>query len=304
MLRKYALIDGKLTESDSPSSILWLVTDPDTTERKTLVSDFNIDEHTLSSALDPDESSRLEIENDHIAILFKYPKNYSAADQFLFRVASIGLFLFPERLVVVLPEDVPVVGGRGFQGITSARSILLKLLYRLIYRYLEHLKVINMVSDEIEKKISVSMENRYLLNLFSLEKSMVYYLNAIGSNGFSLEKLRHACPKIDFTEEDVALLDDILIDNNQCYRQAEIYSNILASMMDARVSIVSNNLNILMKNLNLITIGIMVPTLVVSAFSMNVGIPMQKWGSAFYIILGLAALSVVGVIYWWKRSKL
>lgn len=304
MLRKYAVVDGKLTESDTESSILWLFTDPDTNERKTLVSDFHIDEHTLSSALDPDESARIEFESDHLAILFKYPKNYSAAEQFLFRVASIGLFLFSDRLVVVLPEDVPVVGGRGFAGVTSPRGIMLKLIYRLIYRYLEHLKVINMVSDEIERKISISMENRYLLNLFSLEKSMVYYLNAIGSNGFTLEKLRHACPKIDFTEGDVALLDDILIDNNQCYKQAEIYSNILASLMDARVSIVSNNLNILMKNLNLITIGIMIPTFVVSAFSMNVGIPMQKWPYAFWTILGLAGLSVAGVMYWWKRWKL
>jgi magnesium transporter len=205
---------------------------------------------------------------------------------------------------VVLPEDVPVVGGRGFAGITSPRSILLKLINRIIQRYLEHLKVINMVSDEIERKISQSMENRYLLNLFSLEKSMVYYLNAIGSNGFTLEKLKHVCGRIDFSEDDVALLDDILIDNNQCYRQAEIYSNILASLMDARVSIVSNNLNILMKNLNLITIGIMVPTFVVSAFSMNVAIPLQKLGYAFWLIIGLAGFSVVCVMYLWRRWKL
>lgn len=304
MLRKYALVDGKLTESDNGASVLWLFTDPDANERKMLVADLKIDEHTLSSALDPDESSRVEFEPNHLAVLFKYPKNYSAADQFLFRIASIGLFLFSDRLVVVMPEDVPVVGGRGFAGVTSPRAIMLKLIYRLIYRYLEHLKVINMISDEIERKISQSMENRYLLNLFSLEKSMVYYLNAIGSNGFTLEKLKHVCGKIDFNEDEVALLDDILIDNNQCYKQAEIYSNILAGLMDARVSIVSNNLNILMKNLNLITIGIMVPTFVVSAFSMNVGIPMQRYVHAFWVILGLAAASVVGVMFLWKRWKL
>jgi magnesium transporter len=304
MLRKYAAVDGKIVESANGSSILWLFTDPDANERKMLASDLHIDEHTLSSALDPEESSRIEFESDHTAILFKYPKNYSAAEQFLFRVASIGLFLFPDKLIVVLPEDVPVVGGRGFAGITSPRSILLKLINRIIQRYLEHLKVINMVSDEIERKISQSMENRYLLNLFSLEKSMVYYLNAIGSNGFTLEKLKHVCGRIDFSEDDVALLDDILIDNNQCYRQAEIYSNILASLMDARVSIVSNNLNILMKNLNLITIGIMVPTFVVSAFSMNVAIPLQKLGYAFWLIIGLAGFSVVCVMYLWRRWKL
>ena len=117
------------------------------------------------------------------------------------------------------------------------------------------------------------MENKYLINLFSLEKSLVYYLNAINSNGVLIEKIRHNAARIGFTQEKMELLDDIIIENNQCYRQAEIYSNILASLMDARVSIVSNNLNVLMKTLNIITIAIMVPTFVVSRFSMNVKIP-------------------------------
>ena len=140
---------------------------------------------------------------------------------------------------------------------------------------IDHLKAINMISDGIEKKISVSVENRHLLNLFSLEKSLVYYLTAIGANGATLEKLKNTCSRIGFTPQDIELLDDIIIDNNQCYRQAEISSNILAGLMDARAALVGNNLNILMKKLNLITIGIMVPTFVVSAFSMNVKIPLS-----------------------------
>jgi len=303
MLRKYSYIDGKLVESSASDSILWLFTDPNADEKKSLIQDLQIDEHTLISALDPDESSRIEFEPNHLAVIFKYPKNYSAADQFLFRIASIGLFLFANRLIVVIPEDVPVVGGRNFAGACSPRALMLKLMYRLIYRYLEHLKVINMISDEIEKKISISMENRYLLNLFSLEKSLVYYLNAIGTNGFTIEKLKNATAKVGFIQSETELLDDIAIENNQCYKQAEIYSNILAGLMDARVSIVSNNLAILVKNLNYITIGIMVPTFVVSAFSMNVAIPLQKYVWAFWVVLGLAAASVVGVTVWWKRSK-
>ena len=99
------------------------------------------------------------------------------------------------------------------------------------------------------------------------------------------------------------ILDDIIIENNQCYTQAEIYSNILAGLMDARVSIVSNNLNMLMKTLNIITIGIMVPTLVVSAFSMNVSIPMQHNPLAFWIIMGLAIFSVIVFMLFWKFKK-
>jgi magnesium transporter len=95
----------------------------------------------------------------------------------------------------------------------------------------------------------------------------------------------------------------MMIENNQCYRQAEIYSNILASLMDARASIVGNNLNVLMKTLNIITIAIMVPTFVVSAFSMNVTIPLQQHNYAFWIIIGMAGLSVATVTYIWKHKK-
>ena len=102
--------------------------------------------------------------------------------------------------------------------------------------------------------------------------------------------------------DEIELLDDIIVDNNQCAKQAEIYSNILASLMDARASIVSNNLNILIKFLNIITIGIMVPTFVVSAFSMNVGIPLSGHPFAFWIIMGLALVSVLGFMLFWRHK--
>jgi len=132
---------------------------------------------------------------------------------------------------------------------------------------------------------------------------LVYYLNSINSNGFVLERLKLNAAKIGFAVEELEFLDDTIIENSQCYKQAEIYSNILAGLMDARVSIVSNNLNVLMKTLNIITIAIMVPTLVVSAFSMNVAIPLQGHPRAFWIIMGLAVTSVMGVIYLWRMKR-
>jgi magnesium transporter len=160
-----------------------------------------------------------------------------------------------------------------------------------------------MITDSLEDKISSSMENKYLLNLFTLEKSLVYYLNAINSNSMLIEKLKTNAAKIGFSPEGLEFLDDIIIENSQCYRQAEIYSNILASMMDARASIVSNNLNVLMKTLNIITIGIMVPTFVVSAFSMNVGIPLSWHPAAFWMVMGLALVSVVAFMLFWRFKK-
>jgi magnesium transporter len=161
----------------------------------------------------------------------------------------------------------------------------------------------NMITDELEQKINKSMENKYLIHLFTLEKSLVYYLNAINSNSLIIHKMKQCAGKIGFSQEQIELLDDILVENNQCYRQAEIHSNILASLMDARASIVSNNLNVLMKTLNIITISIMVPTLVVSAFSMNVKIPLAHLDYAFWIVMMLATISVIGFFFIWKSHK-
>jgi magnesium transporter len=218
-------------------------------------------------------------------------------------VVSTGAFLFKDKLVLVVSEDVPLFEGKQFSRVQSLPSLFLKVLNRSAYHFMEHLKIINILTDELEQKINESMENRYLISLFTLEKSLVYYLNAINSNGVVIEKLKNNVSKIGFSADEVEFLDDILVENNQCFRQAEIYSNILASLMDARVSIVSNNLNILMKTLNIIIICIMVPTLVVSVFSMNVGIPLQHSPVAFWIIMSMALFSALGVMLFWKYRK-
>ncbi len=303
MLKKYHIQGKKIIENGEAESEVWVYSNPDENERKYLVNELKLDEHTFASALDPDELSRLESEPDHTAIIIKTPKNYSAADQFVFKVASAGLFLFHKRLVIVMAEDIPIFIGKPFATLDDIHEILLKMIYNSIIHFREHLKVINMISDEIEKKINISMENKYLINMFTLEKSLVYYLNAVNSNGFVLERLKLLGERLGFSQKNKELLDDIIIENGQCYRQAEINSNILASLMDARVSIVSNNLNILMKTLAAITIFLMVPTLIVSIFSMNVLFPGRDNPHAFWVILGLAIASLGGVLYWYKTRK-
>jgi magnesium transporter len=304
MLRKYKIDCAKIMECTENEGSILVYINPDANERKMLIEQYQVDEHTLNSALDPDELSRMEFETNHVAYIIKRPKNYSAKDRLLFKAATMGAFLFSDKIIIVLAEDLTIFDGKIFAQAKSLNDVLLKLIYRSIFHFFEHLKVINMISDELEQKINRAMENRYLINLFTLEKSLVYYLNAINSNGGLIEKIKHNVAKFNFSAEALELLDDITVENNQCYRQAEIYSNILASLMDARASIVSNNLNILIKVLNIITIGLMVPTLVVSIFSMNVRLPFQDFFHAFWVILGLALVSMCGVFFVWKALKL
>jgi magnesium transporter len=303
MLKRYIILDNKIVESKDELAPVYVYVNPDEYEKKFLIEELKIDEHTLNSSLDPDELSRLEFEPEHLALIIKRPKNYSGKDFLLFKTTSQGMFLFSDKLVVVLYDDINIFEGKHFAKVKSVKDLMLKIIFGAVYHFLEHLKIFNTISDELEKKVNTSMGNKYLINLFTLEKSLVYYLNAINSNSLVFEKLKYYTQKIGIIEEDIELLDDLIIENTQCYRQSDIYSNILASLMDARASIVSNNINLLMKTLNIITILIMVPTLVVSAFSMNVKIPLSGHPYAFYIIMGFASISVLSVVLLWKRMK-
>lgn len=302
MLTKLCICDGKLVECEDGNAVVFVYTAPDDAERRYLVDVLKIDEHTLNSSLDPDEMSRLEFEPEHAAMIFKRPKHYRSEDNFLFRVVSTGAFLFKDRLIITRTDDVPLFEGRPFIKIQSIQDVCLKLIYRTIVHFVEHLKGINQISSELEQQINISMENKYLLNLFTLEKSLVYYLSTINSNGMLIEKLKNSASKIGFTQENIEFLDDILIENNQCHGQTEIYSQVLAGLMDARAGTISNNLNIRIKALTVITILIMVPTLIVSIFSMNVRIPFAQHEYGFWIITVMAAISafIIGVL-WWKR---
>jgi len=301
--RTYTIQDGKIVAAEGNDCPILVYVSPDKEETAYLESTFHLDEHTLQSSLDPDELSRLEFEKDHFAIILKRPRSYSSEDQFVFKVSSIGVFVFKERMLILIPEDVPLFDGRQSNPITTMLDVLLKVFYRSITHFLHHLKVINMICDEIEHKVNASMENKYLIQMFTLEKSLVYYLNAIHSNSMVLEKIRNAAQKIGFTTDNLEFLEDTVIDNNQCLKETEIYSDIISSMMDARASIVNNNLNNLIKTLNIVTIAIMVPTFVVSAFSMNVAIPLQKLPYAFWIIMGLSAVALAASISFFRLKK-
>jgi len=299
MLQQLYITDGKVTDSGQGEAPVWVYTSPDEAERKYLIEQLKIDEHTLNSALDPDELSRLEFEPDHAAMIFKRPKNLSMEGELLFEVSSTGVFLFKDKLAIVSSEEFDLFdGSKQYVKCQSLPDVVLRLLNRTTAHFRGHLKVINMCAEDIEEKVAGALQNRYLLSLFTLEKSLVYYVSAIHSNGLLIEKLKTSAPRIGFSSEALEFLDDVAVENTQCLKQAEINADILASLMDARASIVSNNLNVIMKTLTLITIGIMLPTFVVSAFSMNVTLPsnLKSHPLAFYAILTLAAISVVFVL--------
>ncbi|NLE65517.1 MAG: magnesium transporter CorA family protein [Elusimicrobia bacterium] len=297
MLRTYALSSGRLIETSLESAQVFVYSMLTDEEKQYLINTMGLDEHTLHSSLDPDELGRLEFEVNHSAAIVKRPRRFSAKDNFLLKTSSIGLFLFSDKLILVTQDDI-IFEGRIFNKMFCLMDAFLKVIFHSIWHFEDHLMAIHRMSEELETEINRAMTNKDLLYMFNLEKSLVYYLNAIASNGKVIERIRLNAGKMGIVGDAAEFLEDVTIENGQCYEQANTYSQVLASLMDARASIINNNLNIRMKTLTIISLAIMLPTFIVSLFSMNVPLPIPQHEAIwpFWFVSGLSALAVAVVI--------
>jgi magnesium transporter len=292
MVEGFDIEKGAIVPGDPDSAAILVFSSPDEAERAVLTGRFGIDPHDLDSALDPDELGRIDSSDRHADIILKRPRNFTGEDQLLFTITSLGIFRAKTHLVVVVNDGLGLFEDRAVKKVKDTKDVILKILYGTIAHFLGHLKVINMLSESLEKRITSSMENRYLLDMFTLEKSLVYFISGIDSNQAVLEKMRASCAKLGFTEAQVDILDEILIENRQCSKQAEIYSNILTGLMDARFSIVNNNLSVLMKRLTVISIIFMPMNLLAGIGGMS---EFSGWTAGFpwWLSYGLFTLALV-----------
>ena len=297
MLKKFTIAHNSLIESEESDGTVLMYVNPDQAERTYLCGTYHIDEHTLSSTLDPDEVARVEFGRENVSLIWKYPMNCSGKDNFYFNVGSLGLFLISGRLIIVTTDELTLTGtgGRHAATFNSPLELLLVILLGAIQHYLEHLKVIKMIAHDLQKRINTSMQNEHLIQMFNLSESLVYYLNAIGANGIVLGRLRTQAERQNYEPRIIEMLDDIAIENSQCYKQAEIYSTVFSGLMDARGSLVNNNMSMLLKNLTIINIVFLPLNLIagiggMSEFSMMTqGVDWRISYSLFF-----AAMIVVG----------
>ena len=271
MLKYYDLVDGRVRAcGEGQEGIIQVYSDPTEEEKAYLIEECGIDEHTLASALDEDEISRIEYEPQHIAVIMKRPRDVQTGRRMAFRVSSVGVFLFKDRLIALQSEAMPLFehGRMPLRG-NTIQGVLLRLLHHATHHFLEHLRIIRNISDEIENKIEFAVTNKSLVNMFSLLKSLTYYESATSANQFLLLRLRNDAARIGFNEEEIDFLEDITVENKQCDNLANIYTGILTGMSDARVSVVSNNLAIIMKYLAIINIVFMPINVIVGMGGMS-----------------------------------
>lgn len=295
MLERYALAEGRLLRDPAGTALLVFV-GPDEAEKASLVADFGLDPHDLASALDPEELGRVEIEGAKARLILKVPRNFTGEDQLLFTVTSMGLFLDARRLLLVTTDPVELFKERG-QGspLKGPKDILLRLLSGIVSHFHEHLKVINMLSESLERRVRDSMGNRYLLDMFTLEKSLVYFLNGIGSNQLVIDRLLASSARLKLGQAREGFLEDVAIENRQCLKQAEIYSDILTGLMDARGSVVNNNVNLLMKRLTVISVIFMPLNVLAGMGGMSEFSALIRGRLPWYLGYGLFLLLLVGV---------
>lgn len=277
------------------------VVNPTTEEITSLKNTFKISEDFLTDIMDIDERSRMEYEDDKLYIIYRVPF-YNPDKGIPYATMPLGIIISPEAFIVIAQHDNDVVsevfanGGRRISEFQNNSEFLLNIINHATNTYLRYLKQINYETNIIEKDLEKSTKNKELHKLLIMEKCLVYFTTSLRSNLMLINKLKS--PKHNHSarlpEDD---LDDAIIEINQAIEMTNIYSNILSGMMESFASVISNNLNIVMKQLTVITIMLMIPTLVSSFFGMNVPNALEKNNSAFFIILGLSiALSVVGVL--------
>lgn len=303
-MKAFELKDGQIIPASDERASIHVYPTPDEKERQLLVEELHLDPYDLESALDPDEVSRVEFTSERVSLIWKRPSSASVDQQVRLNVTSVGLFLLHDKLIIVMNEDAIPFTSKEFHGAKSLADVLLRFLLHTVRHYLGHLKVIKQLTVDLESKISASMENRYLLQMFALSESLIYYLNSIESNGMVLSKLQGTTERLDLSKQLTDLLDDISLDNKQCVRQAQIYNTVLSGLMDARGTIVNNNMNLLLKNLTIINVIFLPLNLIASIGGMSEFSMMTQgvdWRVAYLLFsLGMVAL---GWITWMALNE-
>ncbi len=288
---------------------------PTESEIKLVCKKLKIEEDFIRYALDYEEKARIDIEDEDNTILFIIDVpvyeiiNEKESGKEEYSTMPLGIIFVRDDYIITvslhrchLIEDLEKKASR--EVITYKKSrMLFQIFYKNASEYLKYLKKINKETEIAENVLKNSMKNKELLKMLGLEKGLVYFTTSLKSNEIVMEKtLRGKIIKL--YDEDEDILEDSIIENKQAIEMAKIYSDILNGTLDAYASIISNNLNGVMKLLTSITIIIAIPTLISSYWGMNVRVPFQDNPFGFIIVFILSILLGVIATIWMKRKNM
>jgi len=289
----------------------WLVlVSPTRKELKKVSLEHNLQLDFLADPLDIDERARIETDDDgNVLIVIRIPV-FDEAEEIPFSTIPLGLILAKKAVIAVCLKENPILEDliEASEGLTRKSAdrtrYVLKLFGKIVLQFLRQLKEINRRTDMVERELHGSLRNEELIKLLNIEKSLVFFTTSLSSNDIMFGKvLRGRILTLDEDESD--LLEDIVIDNKQAIEMANIYSNILSGLMDAFASVISNNLNVVMKFLTSFTIILMFTNLVAGIYGMNIDLPFQNSPYAFiYVVFVSLIISLLTVLIFRRKRWL
>lgn len=293
-------------EEFEPGSWIDLVS-PDEDELNRVSGELGIPLDLLKAPLDEEEKSRIEFEDGLTHVIVDIPILVRTDEEQGYDTIPLGMLIHPDYFITTCLRPNPILGEfergavRTFATFKKTR-FLFQILQTISAFYLRYLGRIDRETDKVERELRASMKNAEIFDLLALQKSLVYFTTSLRSNEAVLQKLLRT-KSLKMYEEDEELLEDVIVENKQASEMAKIYADTLTAMMDAFTSVISNNLNRVMKLLTSITIILAIPTIVASYFGMNVDLPFQNYAHAFTLTIVIAfVISIAFAVVFWRRN--
>ena len=308
MKKIYLTVDDHLTEINTLEKGCWVhLQNPTREEIEGLNARFNLDPTYLQAALDEEESARIERDGDQTLIIVDIPYVEAEDNGYSYSTLPMGIIVVDDIIITVATRNTPIITDfteeriRGFWTFKRTRFIL-QLLHRNASRFLAYLKQIDKASMFVQERLQESLRNQELIQMMRLEKSLVFFSTSLKGNEVVMEKMM----RMDMLRkypDDADLLEDVIIENKQAIEMCAIYRDIMSGTMDAFASIISNNLNIVMKILTSLTVVLAVPTIFASFWGMNVPVPFENNNGGFWIVLGISAIAAaLSFVLLWRKK--
>ncbi|MEG1158561.1 MAG: magnesium transporter CorA family protein, partial [Christensenellaceae bacterium] len=284
--------------------------DPTEEELSYVKEKLHIQDEFLRAALDEEETVRIDTEDDQTLVLVDIPVVRPELTSFLYSTLPMGVIITAQNIVTVCLEETSIIEDfwnkivRGGFDTCKKTRFLLQILYKNASKYLQYLKQIDKASTQVENALHKSMKNSELIQMLKIEKSLVFFSTSLKSNEIVLEKMLKS-KVLKSYPDDMDLLEDVIIENKQAIEMCTIYRDILSGTMDAFASVISNNLNIVMKFLASITIILAIPALFASLWGMNVpGIPFAGEPMGFWFVVLVSIIGALAAFYFLWRKKM
>lgn len=278
------------------------VVDPTAQEIKELIDDYGLDSGFVKSSLDEEESSRIEREDEQTLIIVDTPVSaIDDEDTKLFYTLPIGIIITDDYVFTISTKaNIRIIDEATNGGIRNLRPNLktrfvLQLLLRIAAHFLLYLKQIDKISSAAEQELHGAMKNELLMQLLALEKSLVYFSTSLKANETTIEKIFRG-RVIKLYDEDQDLLEDVLIEMKQAIEMANIYTQILSSMMDGFSSVISNNQNTVMWRLTIITVIMEIPNIIFAFYGINTGTLPVAATWIFPVVLTIGLMIVAAIL--------